>query len=49
VVWLLWLYAALWLFLMGAVLAAEVARARRRGRRAAAGATAATTTHGDVD
>lgn len=34
VVWLLWLYAALWLFLMGAVLAAEVARARRRARRA---------------
>lgn len=33
VVWLLWLYAALWLFLMGAVLAAEVARARRRARR----------------
>lgn len=36
VVWLLWLYAALWLFLIGAVLAAEVARARRRGRRLAA-------------
>lgn len=33
VVWLLWLYAALWLFLMGAVLAAEVARVRRRGGR----------------
>jgi membrane protein len=39
VVWLLWLYAALWLFLMGAVLAAEVARVRRRARR-----TLATTT-----
>ncbi|MDA0699690.1 MAG: YihY/virulence factor BrkB family protein [bacterium] len=36
VVWLLWLYAALWLFLMGAVLAAEVARERRRSRRAGA-------------
>ena len=36
VVWLLWLYAALWLFLLGAVLAAEVARARRRGQRLAA-------------
>lgn len=33
VVLLLWLYAALWLFLMGAVLAAEVARARRRHAR----------------
>jgi len=40
VVWLLWLYAALWLFLMGAVLAAEVARARRRQRRAQAQAQA---------
>jgi membrane protein len=33
VVLLLWLYAALWLFLMGAVLAAETARARRRHAR----------------
>jgi membrane protein len=41
VVWLLWLYAALWLFLMGAVLAAEVARARRRHRRARAQAAVA--------
>jgi membrane protein len=32
VVWLAWLYAALWLFLQGAVLAAEVTRARRRER-----------------
>jgi hypothetical protein len=31
--------AALWLFLMGAVLAAEIARARRRARRARATAT----------
>lgn len=46
VVWLLWLYAALWLFLMGAVLAAEVARARRRARRAAGRTTGAS---GDVD
>ncbi|MBW6454980.1 MAG: YihY/virulence factor BrkB family protein [Trueperaceae bacterium] len=46
VVWLLWLYAALWLFLMGAVLAAEIARARRRARRASAGAVGAS---GDVD
>ena len=45
VVWLLWLYAALWLFLMGAVLAAEVARARRRARRT----PAATTDVGDVN
>jgi len=49
VVWLLWLYAALWLFLMGAVLAAEVARARRRGRRAAARALAPTAALDDVD
>lgn len=35
VVLLLWLYVALWLFLMGAVLAAEVARTRRRRARAA--------------
>lgn len=34
VVLLLWLYLALWLFLMGAVVAAEVARARRRHARA---------------
>lgn len=33
VVLLLWLYFALWLFLMGAVVAAEVARARRRHAR----------------
>ncbi|MFU8888331.1 MAG: YhjD/YihY/BrkB family envelope integrity protein [Trueperaceae bacterium] len=46
VVWLLWLYAALWLFLMGAVLAAEIARVRRRARRASAGAVGAS---GDVD
>ncbi|MFO8150351.1 MAG: YhjD/YihY/BrkB family envelope integrity protein [Trueperaceae bacterium] len=46
VVWLLWLYAALWLFLMGAVLAAEVARIRRRARRSRAQALA---TSGDVD
>jgi membrane protein len=36
VVLLLWLYVALWLFLMGAVVAAEVARARRRHARALA-------------
>lgn len=35
VVLLLWLYVALWLFLMGAVLAAEIARTRRRRARAA--------------
>ncbi len=46
VVWLLWLYAALWLFLMGAVLAAEVARIRRRAHRSRAQALAAS---GDVD
>ena len=46
VVWLLWLYAALWLFLMGAVLAAEVARARRHARRSK---TQALGTSGDVD
>jgi membrane protein len=46
VVWLLWLYAALWLFLMGAVLAAEVARVRRRARRVEAPQVAAS---GDVD
>ena len=33
VVLLLWLYVALWLVLMGAVVAAEVARARRRHAR----------------
>ena len=33
VVLLLWLYVALWLILMGAVVAAEVARARRRHAR----------------
>jgi membrane protein len=49
VVWLLWLYAALWLFLMGAVLAAEVARARRRGRPAEALSPGPTTAHDDVD
>jgi len=46
VVWLLWLYAALWLFLMGAVLAAEVSRARRRARRSRTHALGAA---GDVD
>ena len=46
VVWLLWLYAALWLFLMGAVLAAEVARVRRRAHRPQAPQVAAP---GDVD
>ncbi|MDF1522009.1 MAG: YhjD/YihY/BrkB family envelope integrity protein [Trueperaceae bacterium] len=35
VVVLLWLYAALWLFLMGAVIAAEVTRVRRLAARAA--------------
>lgn len=35
VVLLLWLYLAMWLFLMGAVVAAEVARARRRAARTA--------------
>jgi membrane protein len=46
VVWLLWLYAALWLFLMGAVLAAEVARARRHARRSKTQALGAS---GDVN
>jgi membrane protein len=45
VVWLLWLYAALWLFLLGAVLAAEVTRARRRTRRAVAARDADTDVH----